>query len=763
MRQPLSLLLFVCFGIAIACPALAADGKSSSGAGIALTVGVALYDGNASQCGEANALSVSIGDQVDVCYTVTNSSGLTLNYQSLSDDVAGVLLHDTDVAIAPGASYQFHRVFSPRVSQSPTATWTAQDALAGYGASEGNAAFVDISATGSPLSLSDDDDTIVTMPFAYTLYGQAVPFLCINNNGFIVASNQFDCSGYSNNAELPFAAFPSPAIMPFWDDLYDGGNVYYQSLGDAPNRQFVVEWFDKNHYDANQDDPGGITFEVVFNEADTTLDFVYQTLEFGALGGAADDGLSATVGMQESPTLFNTYSYDTASLHDGQVIHWAQTAPTIYSATQQVTIEVGAPVLALDAQSLSATAAAGQQTTATLGIGNSGNRDLHWSLDEAVTPQSSGSGAVTLASSATPAQTAAQRSNLMRAAPVPRRDDADKPRTLAGAMTVPAFLIDEAESGFRFGSLDASQPSTFAPIAALASDVIYRSGTFVGGDFSREYLAGNSNDLHTRAIATIDTATGMLAELPDSAPLAANEGWIGLKWDASTSTLYGAACDPISPDGECHLYYVDPLNGSILQGPAISGFQGQYFLIDIAISPQGLMYSVDIFSGAFIAIDKLSGAAHVIGNTGVAPNFAQSLDFDASSGTLYWPSYDVAGAARMLTIDINTGSVHTLGALLDNDDQFGFAIATLAGACAQPDNVPWLSETAVAGTTLAGNSDADTIVFDASSLSPGTYSANLCVSSDDPDHRLTAVPVSFTVLAPDDDLIFADGFDPVGG
>jgi len=42
-------------------------------------------------------------------------------------------------------------------------------------------------------------------------------------------------------------------------------------------------------------------------------------------------------------------------------------------------------------------------------------------------------------------------------------------------------------------------------------------------------------------------------------------------------------------------------------------------------------------------------------------------------------------------------------------------------------------------------------------LSPGTYSAVLCVTTNDPANSLVQVPVSLTVSA--DDSIFADGFD----
>ena len=209
------------------------------------------------------------------------------------------------------------------------------------------------------------------------------------------------------------------------------------------------------------------------------------------------------------------------------------------------------------------------------------------------------------------------------------------------------------------------------------------------------------------------------------------------------------------------MYYVDPLNGSVQEGSAISGFSGAFFLLDIAISPQGLMYAIELFSGDLLAIDKSTGATQPIGNTGVAPNFAQSLDFDASSAILYWPSYDVGGDAVMYTVDTASGNVHRIGNLIDGDDQFAMAIARPSSDCAHRSDVPWLAESASAGTTAVGASDALAVTFVATSLSPGTYTANVCVNTNDVDHRQTAVPVTFVVTPASTDRIFADGFEHV--
>ncbi|VAW40113.1 hypothetical protein MNBD_GAMMA01-579 [hydrothermal vent metagenome] len=50
-----------------------------------------------------------------------------------------------------------------------------------------------------------------------------------------------------------------------------------------------------------------------------------------------------------------------------------------------------------------------------------------------------------------------------------------------------------------------------------------------------------------------------------------------------------------------------------------------------------------------------------------------------------------------------------------------------------------------------------TVNFDASALTDGMYSANVCVFSNDPDETLVKVPVNLQVGS--SDLIFMDGFE----
>jgi hypothetical protein len=86
--------------------------------------------------------------------------------------------------------------------------------------------------------------------------------------------------------------------------------------------------------------------------------------------------------------------------------------------------------------------------------------------------------------------------------------------------------------------------------------------------------------------------------------------------------------------------------------------------------------------------------------------------------------------------------------------------------CQNPADVPWLSVSPAAGSVAGGASQDATVSVDATGMAAGSYSANLCVTSNDAITPLVNVPVALTVEAvvgepcSAADTIFCDGFDP---
>jgi len=77
-----------------------------------------------------------------------------------------------------------------------------------------------------------------------------------------------------------------------------------------------------------------------------------------------------------------------------------------------------------------------------------------------------------------------------------------------------------------------------------------------------------------------------------------------------------------------------------------------------------------------------------------------------------------------------------------------FIVEGTSSSCYMPEDIPWLSESPVSGTTGSGGTSPVDVTFDATAVGVGTYNALLCVFSNDPDESLVEVPVTMEVVIP---------------
>jgi len=167
--------------------------------------------------------------------------------------------------------------------------------------------WIEISETGTMVLPSSDDAWVgnINIGFFFNYYGTDYSQLAIGNNGLL-----FSGVGTSQYVNQPITQTPSihGLIAPFWDDIVTWGSagaIYYQTLGTAPNRKFVVEWYDNQHYYSST---SGITFEAILYEGTNNILFQYKDVDFGSVSGSTsgdrppyNNGGSATVGI-EDPT-----------------------------------------------------------------------------------------------------------------------------------------------------------------------------------------------------------------------------------------------------------------------------------------------------------------------------------------------------------------------------------------------------------------------------------------------------------------------------
>ena len=101
--------------------------------------------------------------------------------------------------------------------------------------------WTDISTTGTNTGIHCDDCTTGAVPigFNFSFYGNTYSNLYITSNGILSFSGGTTVWA---NYEIASGSTPSNSIYVLWDDLYSTspGNIYYRTIGEAPNRIFIV-------------------------------------------------------------------------------------------------------------------------------------------------------------------------------------------------------------------------------------------------------------------------------------------------------------------------------------------------------------------------------------------------------------------------------------------------------------------------------------------------------------------------------------------
>ncbi len=179
-----------------------------------------------------------------------------------------------------------------------------------FGYSCAPAPFAYISANTILPLVGDVNFTTVTLPFAFTLYGQSYTTAFVGTDGFVSFLDPQPIP-LDNSSVLPDPATPNAAIYPFWDDLVVDAlsSVRTESLGTGANRRFVIEWRNVTTF---FDSSIRISFEVVLFKNGNILT---QYLAPFAQGGSAAIGLENATGT----TAF-VYSNNTPSVDAGTAI-----------------------------------------------------------------------------------------------------------------------------------------------------------------------------------------------------------------------------------------------------------------------------------------------------------------------------------------------------------------------------------------------------------------------------------------------------------
>jgi hypothetical protein len=177
--------------------------------------------------------------------------------------------------------------------------------------------FVDISNTGTLYTLGDDDEAPIQIPFGVLYQNVYYTSGTLGNNGAFVFGATNAQIGFTNTAITGAVA---TGLYPLWDDWGGAGNgVWVDTLGTAPNRQFIIQW-NKEHLSVAGDPTN---YELIIDEATQEIYYVYEDVITGNV--SFDNGASATIGaagpVQDLNVSFNSGTY----LSNNSCVHFYYT------------------------------------------------------------------------------------------------------------------------------------------------------------------------------------------------------------------------------------------------------------------------------------------------------------------------------------------------------------------------------------------------------------------------------------------------------
>jgi hypothetical protein len=157
-----------------------------------------------------------------------------------------------------------------------------------------------LSNVGTDAFATTCDDCVtgqINIGFPFNFFGNTYTTAVVQSNGILGFGPTFNFTGFSSFA-IPAAGTPNNYIAGVFADIdiRFGGTIKYQTIGTAPNRQFVVSYNNVVPYNAGTGaGTGTASFQIVLNE---TGSFQIIIKQFSANWNASSSGALATSGAE---------------------------------------------------------------------------------------------------------------------------------------------------------------------------------------------------------------------------------------------------------------------------------------------------------------------------------------------------------------------------------------------------------------------------------------------------------------------------------
>ncbi len=216
-----------------------------------------------------------------------------------------------------------------------------------------------------------------------------------------------------------------------------------------------------------------------------------------------------------------------------------------------------------------------------------------------------------------------------------------------------------------------SKLTSLFPLPNLAYAGCFANGAYFF-DRYRTYTddKGESTWAHI-ALSTVDLATGSVTDIKDWS----DEYFIinDMAYDYTTGLIYAMGRSIYQDDFlsslvfeySC-LYTINPVTGVMTEVKQFidwgTGTLANRTYYTMACDLNGTLYTIDQ-NGALVAFDRDNGYAEkVIGPTGLSPaHTTQSMEFDHTTGTLYWAADFSSEVSKLYTVDTSNGRAALVG------------------------------------------------------------------------------------------------------
>lgn len=186
---------------------------------------------------------------------------------------------------------------------------------------------------------------------------------------------------------------------------------------------------------------------------------------------------------------------------------------------------------------------------------------------------------------------------------------------------------------------------TLTPVGPIAAGV-----NLFATDFDNAANTLWAIDNAAQTLGTVDLTTGAYASQGALTGVPVGHTITGMKFDPLDSDV---ALVTTTSGSVSQLHRLDPVTRTLTLVGEITGLA---LVIDLAIANDGTIYVHDIGADTISTVDRTTAAPTLVGPTGINANFAQGMDFDAGTGTLYAWLYIGGGVNNLSTIDLGTGA-----------------------------------------------------------------------------------------------------------